>query len=38
MCQKCGGISGLWVLHKIVLKIYHENMKKIFGVWELPSK
>ena len=39
MCQKCGGKSGLWVLHEIVNKTYAENMKKIVGaVWELPAK
>ena len=38
MCQKCGGKSGLWVLHEIVNKTYAENMKKIVGaVWELPA-
>ena len=38
MCQKCGGICGLWVLNEII-KEYAENMKKIVGVtWELPAK
>ena len=37
--QKCGGISGLWVLNEINQKNYPENMKKIVGaVWELPAK
>ena len=39
MCQKCGGKSGLWVLHEKLNKTYSENMKKIVGaVWELPAK
>ena len=39
MCQKCGGKTGLWVLHEIVNKTYAEIMKKIVGaVWELPAK
>ena len=39
MCKKCGGKSGLWVLHEKMNKTYAENMKKIMGaVWELPAK
>ena len=39
MCQKCGGICGLWVLNEIIKKIYTESIKKIVGaVWELPAK
>ena len=39
MCQKCGGISGLWVLNKMIKEIYAENMKRIVGAaWELPAK
>ena len=39
MCQKCGGKSGLRVLHERMNKAYAENMKKIVGaVWELPTK
>ena len=39
MCQKCGGICGLWVLNEIIKRKYPENMKKIMGaVWELPAK
>ena len=39
MCQKCGGKSGLWVLHEIVNKTYAKNMKKNVGaVWELHAK
>ena len=39
ICQKCGGKTGLWVLHEMINKTYAENMKKIVGaVWELPAK
>ena len=39
MGQKCGGKTGLWVLHEIVNKTYADNMRKIVGaVWELPPK
>ena len=40
MCQKWEGDCGLWVLNKIIKRIYYpENMKKIVGVvWELPAK
>ena len=39
MCQKCGGKSGLWVLHEIIDKRYAENIKNILGaIWELPAK
>ena len=40
MCQKCGGKTGLWVLHEIINKAYAENMKKkiVGAVWELPAK
>jgi hypothetical protein len=38
MCQKCGGICGLWVLNEIIKK-NPENMKTIVGaIWELPAK
>ena len=38
MCQKCGGICGLWVLNEIIKEMYAENMKKIVGaVWKLPA-
>ena len=37
--QKCEGNCGLWILNKIIEKIYPENLKKIMGaVWELPAK
>ena len=39
MGQKCEGDCGLWVLNKIIKKIYPENLKKIVGaLWELPAK
>ena len=39
MCQKCGGKTGLGVLHELTNKAYAENMEKIMGaVWELPAK
>ena len=39
MGQKFDGNCGLWVLDKIIKKIYPENLKKIVGaVWELPAK
>ena len=31
MCQKCGGKTGLWVLHEIINKTYAEIIKKIMG-------
>ena len=39
MRQKCEGDCGLWVLNKMIKKIYTESLKKIVGaVWELPAK
>ena len=39
MCQKYGGICGLWVLNELIKKKYAENMNKIMGgVWKLPAK
>ena len=31
MCQKCGGICGLWVFNKIIKEVFAENMKKNRG-------
>ena len=37
--NKCAGISGLWVLNKIIQKTYPESMKKIIGAfWKLLAK
>ena len=39
MCQKWEGGCGLWVLHKIIKKIYAESLKTIMGaMWELLGK
>ena len=39
MSQKWEGDCGLWVLTKIIKKVYTESLKKIVGAfWELPAK
>jgi hypothetical protein len=41
LCQKFGGICGLWVLNEKIKKCMYilKNMKKIVGaVWKLPDK
>ena len=37
--ERALGISGLWLLNKIIQKKYPENMKKnVVAVWKLPAK
>ena len=39
MGQKCEGNCGLWVLNKVLKKMYPEILKKIVGaIWEIPAK